>query len=281
MSVNLPTPARIRVTPAGQDAAVWAAALAAAPRVDLGRLSAALTPTRSADGRDPVELVVVAAHPDDETLGLGRLAYAWARSVGPVTGVLATAGEACVDHVMERPAGIAARRVAEWHAALDQLGFTDRHHLDLADGQLGDQQPALTAGLTRIVTDLQSAGRPVVLAAPWRGDPHPDHRAAGRATARVAAATGLPLVEFGVWMTYWAEPAAVEDRGQVLLVVPHGEDADRAHARACRAFSSQLEPITAYTTPVVPPEMLAHHREQLLIVSPDLAATLNPTGEPA
>ena len=39
---------------------------------------------------------MVSAHPDDETIGLGRLAYAWAQTVGPVVGVLATAGEACV-----------------------------------------------------------------------------------------------------------------------------------------------------------------------------------------
>lgn len=274
------TPDRRPVTPGGHGLGVWAAALRAAPRVPADGLAAALVGLDPRDRPTAIGLVVVSAHPDDETLGLGRLAHQWGQSVGSVTGVLATAGEACVDHVMQRPPGLAARRVAEWHAALDELGFTSRHVLDLPDGQVGDQEQRLTAALTRIVADATVGGRSVVLAAPWRGDPHPDHRAAGRAAATVAAAESLPLVEYPVWMTYWAEPTAVESRGQ-LVVVPHDAAAERAHHAACLSFTSQLEPLTAGATPVVPATMLAHLGEQLLIVSRDLAAVLSITGVPA
>lgn len=257
----------VQVTPDGHHRDVWAPTLAAAPRVTLDRLAAAVTPA--------TELVVLAAHPDDETLGLGRLANTWGRTVGRVTAVLATAGEACVDHVMERPPGIAARRIAEWHAALAELGISGRHVLALPDGGLSDHEAALTTALTGVVVSLRDTGRPVVLAAPWRGDPHPDHRAAGRAAATVAAAESLPLLEYGVWMTFWGEPADLSDRGQALLVVPPDDRAEQAYRAACRSFTSQLEPITAYATPVVPPAMLDLLGEQLLIVGPELAATIH------
>lgn len=277
LPVNPVTP----VTPGGHGLGVWAAALGSAPRVPADELAAALVGVDPRDRPSGIELVVVSAHPDDETLGLGRLAHQWGQSIGPVTGVLATAGEACVDHVMKRPPGLAARRVAEWHAALDELGFISRHVLDLPDGQVGDQEQTLTAALTRIVADATFGGRAVVLAAPWRADPHPDHRAAGRAAATVAAAESLPLVEYPVWMTYWAEPTAVESRGQQLVVVPHDAAAERAHHAACRSFTSQLEPLIAGATPVVPATMLAHLGEQLLIVSRDQAAVLSTPGVPA
>ncbi len=276
-----PAPQLPPVTPAGHGHEVWAATLDSATRVGVDRLATPLGDSRRAVRGAATELVVVAAHPDDETLGLGRLAHQWARTVGPVTGVLATAGEACVDHVMPRPPEIAARRVAEWHAALDELGFTSRHVLDVPDGQVGAHEPVLTATLSRILADAAADGRAVVLAAPWRHDPHPDHRAAGRAAAAAASAGRAMLWEYPVWMTYWAEPGAVESGGQRLLVVPHDPAADRAHRRACLAFASQLDPLAPGATPVVPLTMLSHQRQQLLIVDHDLAAVLIPPGVPA
>ncbi len=254
------------VTPAGHDRSVWAAAREQAAHPPADEVLRVLTGGRTAT------LVVVAAHPDDETLGLGRLAFRWAQVAGPVTGVVATAGEACVDHVTPRPGGLAARRMAEWHLALDRLGVTGRHALGLGDGALDNQEPALVRALERLLDGLGS--EPVVLAAPWRGDPHPDHRAVGRAVARVAAARSLPTVEYPVWMTFWSDPASLVASGQELLVVHHDQDADQAHRAATAAFVSQLQPLEAGLTAVVPAAMLDHHREQLLLVSPDLAARL-------
>jgi LmbE family N-acetylglucosaminyl deacetylase len=261
------------VTPGGHDLSVWAPALNEARHVPFTDLAAALSPDR------PCTLLVAGAHPDDETLGLGRLAYAWAEQIGPVTGVLASAGEACVDHVAPRPAGIAARRIEEWNAAVSRLGFTDRHLLGLPDGRVSEHEDALVERLTELATAAGTSG-PVVLAAPWRSDPHPDHRAVGRAAARVPAARSVTLIEFPVWMTYWSSPASVAAAGQELLVVQHDPSADLAQREATLAFRSQLQPLAPHLTPVVPAAMLAHQRRQLLLVEPTLAARL-PTRAPA
>ena len=48
---------------------------------------------------------MLSAHPDDESIGAGRLLSAWRRSGGRAQAVTATAGEACFDHVTDPPGG--------------------------------------------------------------------------------------------------------------------------------------------------------------------------------
>ena len=119
-----------------------------------------------------------------------------------------------------------------------------------------------------------SQQRPLVLAAPWRHDPHPDHRALGRAGATVASELGLPTIEFGVWMTYWSVPDNLHAADQTLLVLDHDHSAESAYQEACRAFGSQLQPLAPHLTPVVPAAMLEQHRTQLIIVSAKVAERL-------
>ena len=107
-----------------------------------------------------------------------------------------------------------------------------------------------------------------MLAAPWRLDPHPDHQAVGRATARVARDLGLPLLEYPVWATYWARPSELDRHRQTLLVVRHDDEAETAYAEALAAFRTQLEPLDQTLTAVVPAEMLAHHDRQLVVLDP-------------
>ncbi len=272
-------PTRRVVTEGGNDMGVWDQARAAAPHVSPAALVAALCPGLEDHPTERPALVVVAAHPDDETFGLGRLAFAWAAGFGRVTGVLATAGEACVDHVMARPDDIAPRRLAEWRAATGRLGFTAQHAFGLPDSRLTGYEEKLTRSLVTLVSAVVDEGlfsdtSAVVLAAPWRSDPHPDHQVVGRATARVAEELGLGLLEYGVWMTFWTPPSILDRSEQVLVRVTHDDRAETAWTAACQDFTSQIEPMASDVTAVVPPEMLAHHREQLVLVSPPVAAAL-------
>ncbi|MGI8456569.1 MAG: PIG-L deacetylase family protein [Propionibacteriaceae bacterium] len=255
------TTSTVVVTPGGHPRSVWGPRLAAAERLDLADLA-----TRFDLGPGTPRLVLAAAHPDDETIGAGRLASAWSHRLGPVTAVLATAGEACVDHVATRPEHLAALRLREWNAAMDVLGVVGRHVLGVADGAVAEHQGDVTVALETVVADLQTRGDgPVAIAAPWRHDPHPDHQAMGRAAAQVAARCAVPLLAFPVWMTYWTDPDDPSARGVDLLEIDCGSGADAAHAAACARFVSQLSPLAPGLTPVVPPTMLAHHDRQLLL----------------
>ncbi len=250
----------IDVTPAGNALNRWAQHRAAAARIDLDELAAKLVGGRGA------HLLVVGAHPDDETLGLGRLIHRWSHSQGSVSTVVATAGEACLDHVGVRIAGLADSRMAEWAAATTILGVDDRHALGLADSSLADMQPRLYAALDEVLRRRIESADKILLATPWRRDPHPDHRVVGRAVHKLGHRYGIPVLEFGLWMTYWSDPDDVEEDGRQLLVLTTDEPDEHAFQEACAQFRSQLRPLAPGLRAVVPPAMLAHLSEQLLLL---------------
>ncbi len=241
------------VTGPGHGPDVWRDRVTDAARRSLADLRA-LVPGRHT-------LVVVSAHPDDESIGAGRLLAAWVRTGGRARAVLATDGEACVDHVGTRPDGIAARRRAEWRRALDLLGVEAGDTLALPDGGL----PEAAADLDRAVvaTLAPDVRGSTVLLAPHPLDPHPDHRAVGRAVARVGRRLGVPVWSFPVWLTYWSDPST--DLGNELVVVDVEEADERAWRSAVTCFESQLLPLGDGWGAIVPPAMLAHHDRQLLL----------------
>jgi LmbE family N-acetylglucosaminyl deacetylase len=187
----------------GTPEALWRGdrSLAAAPPLDLAGLRA---------------LIVLAAHPDDETLGAGGLIAHAARSGAAVHVIVATDGEAShPDSPSVTPARLAEVRRREVRAAVGALApSATLDCLGLPDGALADRGPdleralgtAVRAALGKAAHGGDRAG--VVLAAPWRRDAHPDHDAAGAAAARVAAAAGVGLLEYPVWMWHWAEPGS-------------------------------------------------------------------------
>lgn len=249
-------PARVAVSPPGHSPSVWGRGVQRLDPVAVGALSAG-----------PSTLLVIGAHPDDETLGAGRLLSQWRRTLGPVTAMLASDGEACLDHVRPRPAGLAALRREEWLAALDRLGVGAGPTLGLPDGRLDRHEDAIAAALG---DQLDAIDTRVVLAAPTLVDPHPDHRAVGRAAARLVRERQLVLLEYPVWLTFWGDP---EDLGPRRLVrVDTDAEAERDRELALGCFASQLAPLAADLEPVVPPAMLAHHLEQRLVLAAAPAA---------
>ncbi len=151
-------------------------------------------------------LVVVAAHPDDESIGAGGLvARAHDRGMSVYVALL-TAGEAADTSVTDGSRHALARtRLAEMEQAVGVLApGAPVVFLGAQDGHLDACEPDVTAYLTET---LGQGGRTLV-AAPWREDPHPDHRSAGRAAAAAAAASGARLVEFPVRL--WLDADAAE-----------------------------------------------------------------------
>lgn len=186
------------------------------------------------------QLVIVGAHPDDETLGFGAgLSMLAARGVG-VQAVSVTDGGLSHSHqsMLERHRLEAARR-GELHRALGVLGLPPPISLGLPDGDVAGHEQRLRDLLVEILTERPPG---TWCAATWRGDGHPDHEAVGRAAAFAAAETGVPLLEYPVWMWHWAvpgDPAVPWDRA---LSVPADDDAIARKARAAAVFVSQFAP---------------------------------------
>jgi len=194
---------------------------------------------------DGIERVLVlAAHPDDETLGAGGL-VATAVGLGlPVRIVVATDGEAShPDSPTHLPSQLAAIRRSEAHKAAQLLGIGRQlRPMGLPDGSLGDHAADLREFLDGMLDELGGQGTLVV--APWHSDGHPDHEAAGFAARDAAAAAGARLIEYPIWMWHWAEPNAPEvPWGQMRRLELSGRTQFSKHV-ATLAHRSQIEPLS-------------------------------------
>lgn len=220
----------------------WVAALSVAPSP---------TPV-TADAR----LVVVSAHPDDETIGAGRLLSLHA---GEILAVSLSRGEHCFASSDVDPNDLGFTRLAEWRVAVAELGCRTHESREYwPDGVLGQHVAAISDFLAEIVRPAD------VLVATWRHDPHPDHVAVGWAAAAVAESRHLQLVEYPVWAPYWMSPEDVRDTGDMLIPVRTSDAASAARERALRHYTSQLEPFRPRWAPVVPAELVLRHPEQLI-----------------
>jgi LmbE family N-acetylglucosaminyl deacetylase len=162
-----------------------------------GRAWPALDLASMASGR---RVVVLAAHPDDEVLGVGGLLRRLAGCGSSIAMVWATDGEAShPGSTRLTPARLGALRRAESLAAIDELDIAPCavHHLGLPDSGLDAHVDELVDALRGVI------GHDDVVLAPWRGDGHPDHEAVGEAAARLTTT----LIEYPVWMWHWATPS--------------------------------------------------------------------------
>lgn len=233
-------------SPGGDAADTWSAVVDAAPVVDLSLLAA------------PGErLLVISAHPDDETIGAGRLIAAWAREVGSVTSIVLTAGEAFADDLPVDPADITACRLEEWRSALSDLGAVPAGCAHLPHGRLAEHVDTITQIVAGLAPTVDA------VCAPWFKDPDADHAATGRAVVRVAARTGLPVFAYPVWATYSCDPSVLGT--SQLTRFDHTPADDTARLIALTRYRSQLEPLRPGLDPVMPLELFDHHREQLLV----------------
>ncbi len=197
----------------------------------------------SPSGRHPVvcgreRLVVVVAHPDDETLACGGLLARAAEHDLPTVVVVATDGEAShPDSPTLDPETLAGRRRAELVAAVAVLHPAARLiRLGLPDGRLPGHEDAIADRL-RDVVDADT-----LLVSTWRHDAHGDHEAVAQAAADVAIETGARHLEAPIWLWYWGEPADVPWQQCTVLPLTPGEVAAKEQALAC--YPSQTAPLS-------------------------------------
>ncbi len=206
------------------------------------------------------QLIVVAAHPDDETLGAGGL-IRWAyENKSAVTVIVATDGEAShPNSPSHTPARLAALRRQEVLSAVRVLAPTARvHFLGLPDGELRENATALAAALLSAIEQLPQSSGESVIVAPWSGDGHRDHRVTADCASRVAQVRGIPHLGYPIWLWHWGRPDDVPWDAGRMLALTSGQRA--AKGRALRAHQSQVQSLSEAPgdEPILSASMHAH-----------------------
>lgn len=198
---------------------------------------------------DPAELagmrfVVLAAHPDDETLGAGGLMASLVALGAEVEVVLCTAGEGShPESPSTTPEQLAAVRLTEFSAALDALGLADRWtFLGLPDRGLASHADAIAGAVRDAARRLPGNPDRLALVAPYRADGHGDHDALGAAAAGIAGRDGHALLEYPIWFWHWATPGDLDRRQWVRFHLD--EPAGWAKKRAMAEHATQVQPLS-------------------------------------
>jgi LmbE family N-acetylglucosaminyl deacetylase len=147
--------------------------------------------------------MVVAPHPDDETLGCGVTIMRKLDAGTPVRVVIATDGRRSSNSKVVSPEQLVEIRRAEVLEAARRLGLDRRDvvFLDFEDQRLEHQLPAMSERLTALIDDFG----PDELLISSVLDRHADHHAVGRAVRQLLSAGGLGcrVAEYpmGFWRT--------------------------------------------------------------------------------
>ncbi len=177
-----------------------------------------------------IELLAIAAHPDDVEIGCAGTMLL-AKRDGKRTGIVdLTRGELSTRGTLES-------RARETEAATKILGLDYRTNLGMPDGNIELSQE----NIARLITEIRKT-RPTIVLAPSREERHPDHEAAAELAHRACFYAGLekyspecgephrPLLILNYMQTYAIEPRIIVDVTSVF------ED----RMRAVEAYSSQF-----------------------------------------
>lgn len=144
-------------------------------------------------------VLVVVAHPDDESFGLGAILDSFTGGGARVEVLCLTHGEASTLH--GAPGDLASVRQAELAAAADVLGVSETVLRDYPDGALSGLPGTVLA--SEVIVAAGSCGADGLLAFDIAGvTGHPDHVAATSAAMLAAETLNLPLLG-------WTLPEAV------------------------------------------------------------------------
>ncbi|MFD4543001.1 PIG-L deacetylase family protein [Streptomyces bauhiniae] len=203
-------------------------------------------------------VVVVAAHPDDEVLGVGGTLARLAAAGVALTVVSVTDGEGShPGSTRLTPDRLAELRAAELCDALAELGARQAEvvRLRLPDTGVARHEDRLATELAALLPDA------ALCLAPWTGDVHGDHEAAGRAALAASRAVSVPCSLYPVWLWHWARPGdpRVPWGGAARIALP--PEAQARKRAAVDRFVTQIRPLgdAPEDAAVLPPDELAHH----------------------
>lgn len=177
---------------------------------------------------DPVDVMVLAPHPDDAEMSCGGTILKLVAAGRRVAVVDMTAGE-------KATRGSVDERRAECAAATAVLGIHERTNLGLPDAELRDDDRCLTA-----VLETLRRLRPDILLAPLDHDLHPDHEATGKVARRAYFHAGLANLRPDLGPPH---------RPRVFLLYPLHDEIDPAFCVDISAVAeTKLEAVRCYAT---------------------------------
>ena len=169
-------------------------------------------PLRSPDAvRALGRTVVLAPHPDDESLGCGGLLATLAAYGAPAHVVVVTDGTRSHPNSAAYPAGrLRALREAEATAAVAALGLGAPTFLRHPDCGLPAEGTTAFDAAARALADVLDGAETVVV--PWRRDPHCDHVGTWALAAEACIRLDDPprWIEYAVWA--WPNPTIGPER---------------------------------------------------------------------
>jgi len=209
-------------------------------------------------------VVVIAPHPDDESIGCGGIIALLRRLGQPVTVLLLSDGARSHPQSVRWPRPALVRlRLAEFHAALRALGVDadNAQALQWPDGALPDAgTPDFDDAITEL-TGCLAVLKPDTLLVPWRRDPHPDHRAASAVARASNASLEQParVLEYTVWTQIRGSDAVHPRHDEAIQWRVDVAAVSKNKLKAIAAHRSQLGGLIDDDPSgfVLPPEMLA------------------------
>lgn len=146
-------------------------------------------------------LLVVAPHPDDESLGCGGLlAEACRRGRPPVVVIVSDGSGSHPGSQSFPPERLARLRAAEVHAATRLLGVPRENLtlLGIEDGKVPTEGPLFERAVA-VIAALAERHRCGTIFTTWEHDPHPDHQATYAIARMSARRSGGQLRCYPIW----------------------------------------------------------------------------------
>jgi LmbE family N-acetylglucosaminyl deacetylase len=187
--------------------------------------------------------LIVAPHPDDESLGCGGLLALLALQKCEVLVLFVTDGGA--SHLHSRSwtrQRLAAQRRTEAAAALVELGLgnAQREFLNLRDADMPAPGSKEWRGAVTRIAEIVAMLRPQLVVSPWRRDPHCDHRASWQMMHEVlGGAYPLVTLEYALWLDEFGSSDDYPRPGEAETLAIDIARTGAAKKRAVAAHRSQ------------------------------------------
>nr|WP_294509940.1 PIG-L deacetylase family protein [uncultured Rhodopila sp.] len=182
--------------------------------------------------------LVLAPHPDDESLGCGGLIAACiAAGRPPLVAILTDGAGSHPRSGAFPPERLRAVRAQEARQAVAELGLPEERlaFLDQRDTGAPHDGPAFDAVVAKLLALVEGEAACTAILAPWRYDPHCDHQAASLLAASVAKKAGIRHIAYPVWGWTLPDDTAIPEapgagwRLNIEAFLPAKQNAIRAH----------------------------------------------------